>query len=308
MRNQFLIALVASLLVAVPGLIAQTAVKKPAAPPVPPDIRDAAYGPHERHRLDVWQAKSSGPTPLVVFIHGGGWHGGDKSMVTAELLQFMLARGVSVASINYRYTSMATLPGPLHDGARAIQFLRSRAAEWKLNPRRFGAIGVSAGGCTALWLAYHDDLAEPRSGDPVARESSRLQVAVGMSPQTSLEAEEVIGWVGDQVMNHPMITRAVGAKNRAEVKARYAEFLPLLREGSPIQHVSRGDPPVMVSFPSMGALPAPNAGAAIHHAMFGVKLKERADAVGVVCVVRIEDQASPSIPKPNEFLLENLTQ
>lgn len=109
---------------------------------------DISYGPHERHKLDLWRANSGEPTPLVIFIHGGGWAGGDKADVPPELVKVMLARGVSVASINYRYSRIATLPAPVHDAARAVQFLRTQAAEWKLNPERFGAYGISAGGCT----------------------------------------------------------------------------------------------------------------------------------------------------------------
>ena len=93
------------------------AASKPTPPPVAPRVVDVAYGPHARHRLDLWRAKVDGPAPVVVFIHGGGWHGGDKSAVPAEWLQHMLANGISVASINYRFTSMATVPGPLLDGA-----------------------------------------------------------------------------------------------------------------------------------------------------------------------------------------------
>src|SRR5262245_27995386 len=44
-----------------------------------PTAADVPYGPHARQRLDFWQAKSDRPTPLVVFIHGGGWVNGDKS-------------------------------------------------------------------------------------------------------------------------------------------------------------------------------------------------------------------------------------
>ena len=282
------------------------AASEPTPPSVAPCVVDVAYGPHARHRLDLWRAKVDGPAPVVVFIHGGGWHGGDKSAVPAEWLQHMLANGVSVASINYRFTSTATVPGPLLDGARAVQFLRARAAEWNLDTARFGAMGVSAGGCTALWLAFHDDLADAKSADAVARQSSRLQVAVGMSPQTSLDSEEVVGWVGEQVMSHPMITRAVGAKNRGQVKERYAEYAAVMRESSPIAHVSRDDPPVLLSYPTMGALPAPDAGHAIHHAMHGLKLKERAEVAGAVCVLRIEDQVTVAVPKPEEFLVSHL--
>ncbi len=296
------------LVVSVSHLVAQTEPKVAAKPSVAPTFGDISYGPHERNKLDVWIAKSHKPAPLLVFIHGGGWHGGDKSDVLPKLLTFMLEHGISVASINYRYSSIATLPAPVHDAARAVQFLRTKAAEWKLDARRFGAYGVSAGGCSTLWLTYHDDLADPRATDPVDRESSRLQVAVGISPQTSLDPQVVTQWVGDQVMNHPMITRAVGAKNRDEVKARYPQWSALLREFSPINHVTRDDPPVMVVYPTMGELPAPNAGSAIHHAIFGVKLKEKADAAGAICVLRIEDQKDQATPKPEEFLLNQLTR
>ncbi|MDZ4289774.1 MAG: alpha/beta hydrolase, partial [Prosthecobacter sp.] len=142
--------------------------------------QDISYGPHERHKLDVWQAKTTAPAPLLIFIHGGGWHGGAKEDIPKVLLETMLAQGISVASINYRYTKIAILPAPVHDAVRAVQFLRSKAAEWHLDPNHFGAYGISAGGCTTLWLACHDDLADPNSSDPITRQSSRLQAAVAL--------------------------------------------------------------------------------------------------------------------------------
>lgn len=288
-----------------PATLAQKQPKEIPPPPVPPTFSNVSYGPHERHVLDLWQAKSDGPAPLVVFIHGGGWHGGDKNSVPAKLLTFLLDHGISVASINYRYTSMAILPGPDLDAARAIQFLRSKSAEWNLDPRRFAAAGISAGGCSALWLAYHDDVANPQSKDPVERQSSRLQAAVGISAQSSLDPKVVVEWIGDQVLKHPMIMRAVGGKKLDEVQTRYAEFGPLLREASPINHVTKDDPPVLMAFPKREPLPAASAGAAIHHAMFGIKLKEKADQTGTVCLLRI-DSESPSQPTPEEFLLQQL--
>jgi acetyl esterase/lipase len=271
-----------------------------------PKFADVSYGSDERHRLDVWQAPGDAPAPLVIFIHGGGWHGGDKSDIPPKLLAFLLERGLSVASINYRFTSRARLPGPVHDAARAVQFLRSRAADWNFHSGRFGAWGISAGGCTALWLACHDDLADPGSDDPVARQSTRLQAAVGISPQTSLEPRVIVPWLGEQVLQHPMIARAVGAKNGQEVLDRYSEWGATLREFSPINHLSRDDPPVLVAFPTFAKLPAASAGQAIHHAVFGVKLKERAEAIGSLCLLRIENQTPQASPKPEEFLIEHL--
>src|SRR5689334_12091608 len=126
-----------------------------------PDVKNEKYGPHERNVLDLWKAKSEGPTPLVVFIHGGGFLVGHKEYVKAELIRRCRENGISVAAINYRFSSQAPFPAPFHDAARAIQYLRSKAREWNLDPSRFGGTGGSAGGGLSLWLAFHDDLADP---------------------------------------------------------------------------------------------------------------------------------------------------
>jgi len=80
----------------------------------------------------------------------------------------MLDHGISVASINYRFTDTARLPAPVHDAARAVQFLRNKSVEWKLDPLRFAAYGISAGATTTLWLACRiqeqpEDMPEPES-------------------------------------------------------------------------------------------------------------------------------------------------
>ena len=284
-----------------------------AAASLPPDLANVSYGAHPRNVLDLWLAKSDKPTPLLVYIHGGGWYQGDKSAVTEDvvrlnidLVRLMLEHGVSLASINYRYATMAPLPAPVHDAARAIQFLRSKARDWNLDRGHLAAMGTSAGGCTALWLAYHRDLADPGSRDPVARESSTLGAVLAWNPQTSIDPKVMVGWVGDQVMNHPMIWRSVGAADRVEVEARYSDWSELYREFSPINHVSRGAPPVML-VNRTGPLPAADHNAAIHHVMFCYKLKEKTDSVGATCLVRLLDQPDPAMPMPYDFLLQQLT-
>src|SRR5437868_2948315 len=70
--------------------------KKKEQPKPPPDLADSKYGPHERNVLDLWKAKADKPTPLVVFIHGGGFRNGSKEQVPGDLLQGLLAKGISV--------------------------------------------------------------------------------------------------------------------------------------------------------------------------------------------------------------------
>src|SRR5271166_1243637 len=85
-----------------------------------PDLVDLRYGPHVRNVLDLWKAPvvpgRSGPAPLVVFFHGGGFLGGDKTSVPAWLVDRCLARGISVASANYRLSTQAPFPAPMQDG------------------------------------------------------------------------------------------------------------------------------------------------------------------------------------------------
>ena len=85
------------------------------------------------------------------------------------------------------------------DAARALQTIRSKARDWNLDPRRIGATGGSAGACTSLWLALHDDLADPKSSDPIARESSRLTCAAVSGAQTSLDPKELREWMPNAI-------------------------------------------------------------------------------------------------------------
>src|SRR5262245_13621302 len=73
-----------------------------------PTFEDVRYGPHERNVLDFWKARSDRSTPLVVFIHGGGFVGGDKSKGRGSAVQTRcLGAGVSYAAINYRFRTQA---------------------------------------------------------------------------------------------------------------------------------------------------------------------------------------------------------
>src|SRR5262245_28645351 len=154
--------------------------KKSPVPSIPPTHGNVSYGKHERNVLDFWQAKSDKPTPVVICIHGGGWVGGDKSGYYGRAKTFLDA-GISMVTINYRLMKQANdenvvppVKAPLEDAARAVQFVRSKASEWNIDKKRIGATGGSAGGASSLWLAFHDDMANPSSDDPVARESTRL--------------------------------------------------------------------------------------------------------------------------------------
>lgn len=254
----------------------------------PPTLRDVAYGPHERQKLDFWQAKSDTPTPLVFYIHGGGWVKGSKESNSGPHLD-LLEQGVSYVSINYRLArGENVLPCSLHDAARALQFVRSKAGEWNIDPDRIIASGGSAGGCSSLWLAFHDDLADPNHEDPVARQSTRLLAAAVIMAQTTLDPWVVDKRLGPTASGHRMIWATVGAESLEDLQNNWERYKDLVVECSPITHLSADDPPVFMVYGE--DTPAPPKKNGIHHVEFARILKEKNDAVGIPLTVEIHDK------------------
>jgi acetyl esterase/lipase len=101
-------------------------------------------------RLDLYLPRQiARPLPLIVSLHGGGWSGGHRSQSPA----WMLARyRYAVATIEQRFVPAAIFPAQLEDCAAAIDWLRSRAADYGVAAERFGAWGHSSGGHLASLL------------------------------------------------------------------------------------------------------------------------------------------------------------
>lgn len=259
-----------------------------------PSLRDVAYGKHSRNTLDIWFAPGDGPRPLLIYIHGGAWMSNDKNQVRSRVpITEWLEKGVSVASINYRYSTEAPLPAPVHDAARAVQFLRYKAGEFNLDPARIVLQGGSAGGCSSLWIAFHDDLADLSSADPVSRQSTRVLGAYAGSAQTSIDPVLLKAWIGEKASSHGMIFRGVGAASSLELLRNYDQYKALLEEFSPITHLDADDPPVYLTYPADLSLPPTSMASAIHHGMFGLELKKAADAIGHRCVLSIPGAEDP---------------
>jgi acetyl esterase/lipase len=259
--------------------------RPPAKPQVPaPTHRDVKYGPHERNVLDFWKARSDGPAPLLVSIHGGGFLAGDKS-VQPQLLKDCLDAGISVAAISYRYSSQAIAPAPFQDGARAIQFLRSQAKDWNIDPKRLAATGGSAGAGISLWLGFRDDMADPKSNDPVLRQSTRLACTVVFDGQTSYDPRFIRKlFPGKEVYKHGALAKLFGV-DLNKLDDLPAEKYKLFEEVSAINHVTRDDPPVLLIYSRPLDAEVTNQGVGIHHALFGKALKEKMDGLDVPCEV-----------------------
>ena len=272
---------------------------------IAPTHAAVSYGDHKMNVIDFWQAKGEGPRPLLVYIHGGGWIGGDKQRSDANVKPF-LDKGISYAAINYRLTGVASLPAPVHDAARAIQFIKSKADEWNIRKDRIALTGGSAGACTSMWILCHDDLADPNSTDPVARESTRVTAAAVAGGQTSIDPKVIEPWLGPNVLKHNMINMAVGESTIAGALKNYEKHRELYVEFSPYNHVSKDDPPLFMSYGGDMTLPSKNAGHGIHHPVYGVKMKEKADSVGQECHLVIPGTSQAKYANANDFLMAKL--
>ena len=248
--------------------------------------------------------------PLIVFIHGGGFRGGDKRAV-APYLDAWRRAGLAVASIHYRLSQHAPAPACFRDGARALQFLRTRAADWGFDPQRVAASGGSAGAGISLWLGFHDDLADPSSPDPVARQSTRLSCMLVRDGQTSYDTRFIRRHIQGPAYKHPAMMQLYRLAE-GEVENPPPDKARLMEQTAPINFVGPGDPPAYLTYTqeNLPTTPDTNQGTGIHHPTFGYLLKEKMDALGIDCVVRCAVPRAPNEPhdSPEEiaWLLKHL--
>jgi acetyl esterase/lipase len=103
-----------------------------------------------KHLLDIYlPANAKGKTPLVIFIHGGGWLSNDKYAdigYMKKTVAEIISNGFALASIDYRFSTQAVFPAQMLDCNRAISFLYDNADKYGFDKTRFALMGFSAGG------------------------------------------------------------------------------------------------------------------------------------------------------------------
>lgn len=186
---------------------------------------------HERQKLDLFlPQKADSPAPVVVWIHGGAWKGGDKRRNPAVAL---VPKGYAAVGINYRLSQHATMPAQIEDCKAAIRWLRANAKQYHLDPDRIGVWGASAGGHLVALLGTAGDVKELEGSLGNADQSSRVQC--------------VVDWFG------PSDFMAMG-RSQESPDAPVAQLLggPLSQKAdaaklaSPVTHVSKDDPPFLI--------------------------------------------------------------
>jgi len=277
----------------------------------PATFANEKYGEHLRNNFDIWLAGSEKPTPLVIYIHGGGFVGGDKSKYfdSPDLVRFLDA-GVSVAVINYRFMTEAPygIMASFNDSKRCLQYIRHNAQKYNIDKTRIACSGGSAGAGTALWLAFSNDMADLHNADPVLRESTRLTCAGAFATQSTYD---IFQW--EKTIEVPM------AETREQLVAIAAAFGLQYKNGMDLfnNHVKRreldflakmdkNDPPIFVLNKHKAGIPA-NQDDLNHHPNHARVIKEKADKVGLKAIVYAPEIGimDPSGKDLVDFFLEN---
>ncbi|MEZ5245618.1 MAG: alpha/beta hydrolase [Acidimicrobiales bacterium] len=166
------------------------------AEPADEVIRDISYGPDDAHRMDLYLPDATN-APVVVYLHHGGWTGGDRGDVPDMVLRFV-ERGYAVASVGYRLAPEHPFPAPMHDVKRAIRELKVFGDETGLiDGDALVLYGISAGGQLAAFAAATVGEFEPEglTAAQAARDSSVAGIVVVVGPTDLVELyDHPHGW------------------------------------------------------------------------------------------------------------------
>ena len=281
-----------------------------------PTLADVHYGADPKQVLNFWKAESPTPTPLLFFIHGGGWQWGIEtawaSCCRKCSSQASPSSPSSIGSSRRHTPRVRSRPwsGRCTTPRGALQFVRSKAAEWNIDKQRIGASGGSAGACSSLWLAFHRDMADPKSADPVARESTRLWCAAVTVAQTTLDPQQMKEWTpNSHYGGHAFgIFTKVNGKDVADFEqflAQREKILPWIQEYSPYALVNAGAPPIFLFYPTPPALGKEQKDPT-HTSNFGVKLQEKCKSVGIECELVYPGAPDVKHATVESYLIERL--
>ncbi len=196
--------------------------------------------------LDLYIPEGTGPFPVVVNIHPGGFFSGDKDMVPGNTGKALLQAGYAIASINYRLSGEAAFPAAVLDAKAAVRFLRANAAKYNLNPDKIAAFGQSAGGNIASMLGTSGDVAEfddPSLGN--AGVSSRVQAVInwfGPNDFSQMDAQAKAQGCAASDQTHS----AADSFESKYLGTAVSGAPELVKKANPITYISKDDPAFLV--------------------------------------------------------------
>ena len=198
------------------------------------DLVFASYGERQL-KLDLFMPKEgTGPFPGIVFVHGGGWAGGNQSEYR-PMAELLAARGYVCVCIEHRFSNEAKFPAAVQDCKAAVRWLRANAAKYRLDADRIGAVGGSTGGHLVNMLATTAGVANFEGAGGHAKHSSAVQSVVNMAGTMDMTMPHFI----ERVRKNPKDPAAVF------LGATYDDNPKLYAAASPISYIDQKTAPML---------------------------------------------------------------
>ena len=279
-----------------------------------------SYGPHEENLFDIYLPASDAPTPILIYIHGGGFTGGSRDTSSRDdLVLPMLAEGVAVASIDYRLLQSPDTEGvikPLSDSTRCLQFIRYHHEQLNIDPDNVILMGGSAGAGTSLWIGFNDDMADEDNEDPVLQQSTRVTAIIAIATQGTYDIGKWSTVVFEEYnLDLLMLADMLGLAQRlldfygiTDVETfETAEILAYRERVDMLDLMDADDPPFFARNDLEPDSAPVTVNLAFHHANHALVLSQRADDVGLehVAYMKALGIADPSGEDSVAFALRN---
>lgn len=181
-------------------------------------------------QLDIYKPKKlNKPAPLLVFIHGGRWKGGNRADYLIYLVDFA-KKGYVTATVSYRLLGVAPYPACAEDITDAVRWFYGHGEEYGYDPDRIALVGGSAGAHLALLAAYGWKKPGSNPDSTRATDLHRIRAVVDIYGPVDLTTE--------YARNHPLVTSLIARS--------YEEAPELYRQASPVSYLDKNDPPTMI--------------------------------------------------------------
>jgi hypothetical protein len=255
------------------------------------ELMNQSYGPHERNIFDVWLPKSLKKTPLVIYIHGGGWVQGDKNEIHKHdrLIRKYTDAGVAFATINYRFLKHTNLQTIMREDIGGfVQFMRAHHKEFNIHKEKIMVFGVSAGGSASLWLATHDDLADLSHDNPIRRESTRVLAAGHVNAQVSYDFHDWFTFFDEDLVNRYLGRQVWSRYHFDSLNDLYTEEGELVRKFLDSYENYSSDDPEIFFYNSYKQIPSETGDHFLHSPRHAILLHERSQAVGAKSVLMLD--------------------
>ena len=259
-----------------------------------------SYDVYDETKFDIWMPNSQNPTGILIYFHGGGFTGGDKSVVYEKdkwdfptEIRTLLSNNIAVASINYRLLmnngeDMGIIKC-LNDSRRALQYIRFNANTYNIDKTKIVLSGTSAGAGTALWIGVNDDFIDLQNSDSVLHESTKVKGLALRETQSSYNMEEKwinevfvdygLSWETFLSVNEDRIFQFYGVANQTEYDSYETD---LYRNTVDMIELFTSDDPEIWAENILTDVKEPvTLGIANHHAYHVREIKEKSDLVGI---------------------------